>query len=153
MLRRTVLLVLLAACMFALPLRSAAAQVGEASLMGQVVDETGAAVPGALITVRRSSTASERRIESDSEGTFFVSELAAGDYEITATSAGFAVAVQRVSLRPGEAPSRSTSTARWRPDRRRRRRRWQRSRAVTSGCVVCPDPWTSSIAKRSRRAT
>ena len=102
MLRRAVLLVLLAGCLFALPPLSAAAQVGAASLIGQVVDETGAAVPGALITVRRSSTASERRIESDSEGAFSVSELAAGDYEITATSAGFAVAVQRVSLRPGE---------------------------------------------------
>jgi len=102
MLRRAVLLVLLAACPFALPTLSAAAQVGAAALTGQVVDETGAAIPGALITVRRSSTASERRIESDSEGAFSVSELAAGDYEITATSAGFAVAVQRVSLRPGE---------------------------------------------------
>jgi Fe(3+) dicitrate transport protein len=102
MLRHAVLLVLLAACMFALLPLSAAAQAGAASLIGQVVDETGAAVPGALITVRRSSTASERRIESDSEGAFSVSELAAGDYEITATSAGFAVAVQRVSLRPGE---------------------------------------------------
>ena len=102
MLRHAVLLVLLAACLFALPTLSAAAQVGAAALTGQVVDETGAAIPGALITVRRSSTASERRIESDSEGAFSVSELAAGDYEITATSAGFAVAVQRVSLRPGE---------------------------------------------------
>ena len=102
MLRHAVLLVLLAACPFALPTLSAAAQVGAAALTGQVVDETGAAIPGALITVRRSSTASERRIESDSEGAFSVSELAAGDYEITATSAGFAVAVQRVSLRPGE---------------------------------------------------
>ena len=102
MLRRAVLLVLLAACLFALPTLSAAGQVGAAALTGQVVDETGAAIPGALITVRRSSTASERRIESDSEGAFSVSELAAGDYEITATSAGFAVAVQRVSLRPGE---------------------------------------------------
>ena len=102
MLRHAVLLALLAACPFALPTLSAAAQVGAAALTGQVVDETGAAIPGALITVRRSSTASERRIESDSEGAFSVSELAAGDYEITATSAGFAVAVQRVSLRPGE---------------------------------------------------
>ena len=102
MLRRAVLLVLFAACLFALLPLSAAAQAGAASLIGQVVDETGAAVPGALITVRRSSTASERRIESDGEGAFSVSELAAGDYEITATSAGFAVAVQRVSLRPGE---------------------------------------------------
>ena len=91
--RPAVLLVLLAACMFALLPLSAAAQAGAASLIGQVVDETGAAVPGALITVRRSSTASERRIESDSEGAFSVSELAAGDYEISATSAGFAVAV------------------------------------------------------------
>jgi Fe(3+) dicitrate transport protein len=102
MLRRVVPLVLLAACLIALPPRSAAAQVGAAALTGQVVDETGAAVPGAVITVRRSSTASERRIESDSEGAFSVSEVAAGDYEITATSAGFAVAVQRISLRPGE---------------------------------------------------
>jgi Fe(3+) dicitrate transport protein len=102
MLRPAVLLVLFAACMFALLPLSAAAQAGAPSLIGQVVDETGAAVPGALITVRRASTASERRIESDSEGAFSVSELAAGDYEITATSAGFAVAVQRVSLRPGE---------------------------------------------------
>jgi Fe(3+) dicitrate transport protein len=87
---------------FVLTPLSAAAQVGAASLIGHVVDETGAAVPGVLITVRRSSTASDWRIESDTEGAFSISELAAGDYEITATSAGFAVAVQRVSLRPGE---------------------------------------------------
>jgi Fe(3+) dicitrate transport protein len=100
--RRAVLLVPLAVFMFALPPLSAAAQVGTASLTGQVVDETGAAVPGALITVRRSSTASERRIETDSEGAFSITDLAAGDYEIMATSAGFAVALQRVSLRPAE---------------------------------------------------
>ncbi|HEX2461337.1 MAG TPA: TonB-dependent receptor [Vicinamibacterales bacterium] len=103
MLRRAILLVVLAVFMFVLPPVSAAAQVGAASLIGHVVDETGAAVPGVLITVRRSSTASETRIESDTEGAFSISELAAGDYEITATSAGFALAVQRVSLRPGEA--------------------------------------------------
>src|SRR5262245_32459557 len=102
MLRRATLLVVLAAFVFVLPPLSAAAQVGTASLIGHVVDETGAAVPGVLITVRRSSTASETRIESDTEGAFSISELAAGDYEISATSAGFAVAVQRVSLRPGE---------------------------------------------------
>ena len=42
MLRRAVLLVLLAACLFALPPLSAAAQVGAASLIGQVIDETAA---------------------------------------------------------------------------------------------------------------
>ncbi len=102
MLRRAVLLIVLAVFTFAFSPLSAAAQVGAASLIGQVIDETGAAVPGVLITVRRSSTASDWRIESSSEGAFSISELAAGDYEITAMSAGFAVAVQRVSLRPGE---------------------------------------------------
>jgi Fe(3+) dicitrate transport protein len=102
MLRRAVLLIALAVCLFALATLPAAAQVGAASLTGQVLDETGAAVPGVLITARRSSTASEWRIETDGEGAFSISELAAGDYEITATSTGFAVAVQRVSLRPGE---------------------------------------------------
>jgi Fe(3+) dicitrate transport protein len=101
--RRAVLFVLLAVCMFVLASLPVAAQVEPASLTGQVVDETGAAVPGVLITVRRSSTATERRLETDSEGSFAIPELAAGDYEITATSAGFAVALQRVSLRPGEA--------------------------------------------------
>ena len=65
MLRRAVLLIVLAVFTFAFSPLSAAAQVGAASLIGQVIDETGAAVPGVLITVRRSSTASDWRIESE----------------------------------------------------------------------------------------
>jgi Fe(3+) dicitrate transport protein len=87
---------------FALFTSPAAAQVRTASLTGQVVDPTGAVIPQASIAIRRSATGFERRIEVDSQGAFSISELAPGDYELTATSAGFAVAVQRVSLRPGE---------------------------------------------------
>ncbi|HEY5618855.1 MAG TPA: TonB-dependent receptor [Vicinamibacterales bacterium] len=103
MIRRAVLRVGLAICLFVVSPIPAAAQVGTASLIGQVVDESGAVIPRALVAVRRSSTGFERRVEADSEGVFSIPELVAGDYEVTATSAGFAVAVQRVSLRPGEA--------------------------------------------------
>ena len=92
--------VALAACMFASV--SALAQVGPASLVGHVVDQSGAVVPQAVIAVHRSSSGFDRRLETDSEGAFSIGELEPGEYEITATSAGFAVAFQRVSLRPGE---------------------------------------------------
>ena len=99
MIRRVVVLLVLTAC---LPALAAAAQSGTASVTGQVLDQSGAAVPNAVIAIHRFATGFERRVETDSEGTFSVAELAPGDYEVTATSAGFAVAVQRVSLRAGE---------------------------------------------------
>src|SRR5687767_9691891 len=99
MIRRVVVLLVLTAC---LPALAAAAQSGTASVTGQVLDQSGAAVPNAVIAIHRFATGFERRVETDSEGTFSVAELAPGDYEVTATSAGFAVAVQRVTLRAGE---------------------------------------------------
>ena len=81
---------------------SSAAQVGTASLSGEVTDESGAVVPQALVAVRRSAAGFERRVEIDSAGLFTMSDLAPGDYEVTATSDGFAVAVQRVSMRAGD---------------------------------------------------
>ena len=101
MIRRTVVLATLAVCLFT-SAASAAAQSGPASVVGQVLDQSGAVIPQAVIAVRRSSSGLDRRVEADSEGTFSVGELEPGEYEVTATSAGFALAVQRVSLRPGE---------------------------------------------------
>jgi outer membrane receptor protein involved in Fe transport len=72
------------------------------SLTGQVVDQTGAVVPRASITVRRLSTGVERRVEANAEGVFSIAELQPGDYEVSASSAGFAAALQRVALRTGE---------------------------------------------------
>jgi Fe(3+) dicitrate transport protein len=100
MMRRAVLI--LALLSFGLSEVPAAAQGGTASLTGQVTDPTGAVVPQASIAIRRSATGFERRVETDSEGAFAIAELMPGDYEVAATSAGFAVAVQRVSLRSGE---------------------------------------------------
>jgi Fe(3+) dicitrate transport protein len=73
-----------------------------ASVTGLVVDQTGAVVPQASITARRVSTGVERRVDSNAEGSFSITGLPAGDYEISVVGSGFAAAVQRVSLRAGE---------------------------------------------------
>jgi Fe(3+) dicitrate transport protein len=80
----------------------AAAQVQTASLVGQVVDQSGAILPAASIVVRRPSTGFERRVDVGADGTFVIPDLIPGDYELTATSDGFSIAVQRVTLRAGE---------------------------------------------------
>ena len=72
------------------------------SMLGQVVDQTGAVVPDISIAIRRAATGFERRVVTNAEGAFSAADLQPGDYEVTAAGAGFAVAVQRVSLRlPG----------------------------------------------------
>src|SRR5918992_550322 len=90
------------ALLFSLIALPADAEVAPGRLTGQVVDQSGAVVARASITVRRPAIGFERRLEPDSEGSFSVPELAPGDYEVTATSAGFALAVQRVSIGSGE---------------------------------------------------
>lgn len=82
--------------------RPSAAQSRSASLAGDVVDQTGAVVANASIAIRRESAAFERRLDADGQGSFIASDLVPGDYEVSATSAGFTVAGQRVSLTAGE---------------------------------------------------
>ena len=94
-----IVFVLFACVLFTIP---AAAQIRTAVLAGRVVDQSGAVVPQASILVRRLSTGFERRVAAAADGTFAVSEMPPGDYELTATSNGFSVAVQRVTLRAGE---------------------------------------------------
>ena len=72
------------------------------SLTGHVIDQTGAVVPQASITARRLSTGAERRVEANAEGMFSLAGLQPGDYEVSASSPGFAAALQRVTLRTGE---------------------------------------------------
>ncbi len=76
------------------------AQTRHASLTGDVLDQTGALVPTALVTVWHEALGTERRTTTRN-GKYRLDELAPGDYLVTATSAGFAVAAQRVSLTGG----------------------------------------------------
>jgi Fe(3+) dicitrate transport protein len=82
---------------------AAVAQTRTASLAGRVADQTGAVVADVSIAVRRPSAGFDRHVTSASDGTFLVADLVPGDYEISATRDGFAVAVQRITLRAGEA--------------------------------------------------
>lgn len=73
-------------------------------LRGQVRDETGAAVPEAKITVRLTSTGSERTTFTDVEGNYKVPDLTATQvYQVTAQKTGFAPQVKReIGFKPGE---------------------------------------------------
>lgn len=102
MTRRTVAAAAVMVFVWALFTIPGAAQVRTASLVGQVVDQTGAVVPQASIAVRRPSAGFERRVAAEADGTFTLAALTPGDYEVTATSEGFSLAVHRISLRAGE---------------------------------------------------
>lgn len=59
------------------------------SLSGVVSDPTGAAIPGATVTVVSAETGAERTATSNDEGFFTVQQLNPGNYKITITQTGF----------------------------------------------------------------
>src|SRR5262245_6651038 len=65
------------------------AQQGAAELRGSVLDQQNAVLPGVSITVRNQDTGMFRETTSNSDGTYFVSGLTPGPYEIRATLTGF----------------------------------------------------------------
>jgi hypothetical protein len=68
---------------------AASAQQGTAELRGQVVDQQGNALPGATITVRHQESGRFREIVSGEDGSFHLSALDPGVYEIEADLTGF----------------------------------------------------------------
>src|SRR5690606_11024594 len=67
----------------------AVAQTINGTITGTVVDQQGAAVAGATVTVRNPQTGFERTAVTNSNGIFRVSAVPVGDYVVTATSTGF----------------------------------------------------------------
>jgi Carboxypeptidase regulatory-like domain len=65
------------------------AQVFTASLSGIIADPTGAAVPGATVTVRNTGTNDTRQTISGSDGRYTFSQLPPASYEVTVESRGF----------------------------------------------------------------
>ena len=102
MLSRTLVVIASSALLSMFYPHLAVAQARTASLLGRVLDQSGAVLPQASIVVRRPATGFERRVPVAADGTFTLSELAPGDYEVAAESEGFSVAVQRVTVRAGE---------------------------------------------------
>lgn len=61
-----------------------------ATLTGTVRDSAGAIVPSANITLRNLTTNQTRNVTTQSDGSYRISALAVGDYEVKAEAAGFA---------------------------------------------------------------
>lgn len=94
-------LALAAICLFLTPL--AHAQVGAASLSGQVEDTSGAAVAGATVMAHNQQTGVDRTVKSNGVGIFTFPALPSGTYEIKVTLDNFAAFDRKdVHLDPGD---------------------------------------------------
>src|SRR5262245_53917003 len=67
----------------------AAAQQTTGSITGRIVDDQGAAVPGATVTGKNAATGFSRTDVSDGEGIFRLNALPVGTYDITTELQGF----------------------------------------------------------------
>src|SRR3979409_2508025 len=65
------------------------AQTFRGTILGTVTDATGAAVPGAAVTVRNVDTGLLRKTETQGDGSDPVTELPIGTYDVTVEKTGF----------------------------------------------------------------
>ena len=83
---------------------SALAQQGTADLRGRVTDQQGAVLPGVTIVVRHQESGLFRETVTSADGTFLMSAMTPGMYEVTAELASFKKYTQRdVRLEVGRA--------------------------------------------------
>ncbi|HEX5235805.1 MAG TPA: carboxypeptidase regulatory-like domain-containing protein [Silvibacterium sp.] len=80
---------MLLGCFASLIFVPAFAQVS-ASLSGHISDQSGAAVPGAMVTADNTDTGISRTVLTDPSGQYRLLELPPGHYEVHASKAGFA---------------------------------------------------------------
>ena len=71
------------------------AQGFAASITGTVKDTSGAAVPGAMVTVKHLETGLTRAVEVDAAGSYSIASLPVGEYELTVEKMGFQREVRR----------------------------------------------------------
>jgi hypothetical protein len=91
------------AAALALAVGPAFAQQSTTSVIGTVQDASGAAIPGATVTVRNTETSQTRSAISDALGNYSALSLAVGQYEIRAEKQGFAPLVRTgITLLVGE---------------------------------------------------
>jgi hypothetical protein len=74
---------------FILLATAASAQQGTSELRGVVLDSQGAVLPGVTITIRNQDTGMFREAVSNPDGTYFVTGLPPGAYEVRAMLSGF----------------------------------------------------------------
>ena len=81
----------------------AAAQIASGSLVGDVVDEAGAAVPGATVTATATATGVSRTTSTNADGRYVVAGLPPGGYAVRVELTGFGPAVREgIALQTGQ---------------------------------------------------
>ena len=70
------------------------AQTLYGSLLGNITDPSGAAVPGAKVQVQNAATGLSRETETNERGAYLFPDLPAGTYEIRVTATAFGTLVQ-----------------------------------------------------------
>src|SRR5256885_3615671 len=68
---------------------SAGAQQGTGELRGRVLDEQNAVLPGVTVVAKNEASGQFREVVSGGDGSFFMSALTPGSYEVSAQLAGF----------------------------------------------------------------
>ena len=74
-------------------------------LSGTVVDTSGAVIAGATVQVRSANGTVQRTTQSDANGSFVISGLSAGNYQLVVSNPGFATKETPVTLGTTEAPA------------------------------------------------
>src|SRR5439155_26826030 len=65
-----------------------------ASVLGIIKDNTGAVVPGALVTVSSIGTGTQTVVKTDENGSYTVPQLPPGDYRVSVDLPGFKYVVR-----------------------------------------------------------
>src|SRR5690349_4364589 len=94
---RLVSVALVLATLFALP--AFAQSTGQVA--GTVKDETGAALPGANVTVTNDATGASQSTVAGADGSYSVSGLAAGSYTVEVRLRGFGTSKHKVEVAAG----------------------------------------------------
>src|SRR5579875_3013390 len=83
------LFVAITSVLFFCSLPHLAAQTSYGSVVGNVVDATGSAVPGANVTLTNISTGTERTANTGSDGTYSFAYVSPGRYRVEIEHRGF----------------------------------------------------------------
>src|SRR5215831_7072247 len=70
---------------------SALAQTFRGIILGAITDSSGAAVPGASVTIKNLDTGLTRNVGTSDDGTYAAPELPIGNYSVTVEKAGFKI--------------------------------------------------------------
>jgi hypothetical protein len=93
--------VLLVAILLALS-TTLAAQAPTGTITGTVLDQVGAVLPGATVTVKNTATGATRVVSASTDGSFQVPALAAGSYEVLVEMSGFQSTLNPASVVTGQ---------------------------------------------------